>query len=93
MIPIAKRCGHSVVRLGQVVRVALLALVGIACCAPRSSAPAAASAADATKAACTHDGGSCSFNSDCCSGDCNYSNGSKVCVPAMAKSQDSSPLK
>ena len=31
--------------------------------------------------ACTHDGGACSVNSDCCSGDCDFSNGSKVCWP------------
>lgn len=31
---------------------------------------------------CTAAGGTCSSNSDCCSGDCDYSNGTKYCFPS-----------
>ena len=42
------------------------------------------------RAECTHDAGTCSTNSDCCSGECDYSNGTKVCWPKLGRLKNAS---
>lgn len=43
--------------------------------------PGAQNAVSVVALECVHDGGSCNQNTDCCSGECDFSNGSKVCFP------------